>query len=256
MGSHKGSNRELLEVYSNPQTGPLPGPPGSHFSGLSAHNFYQIKYLSLVFQHTSTVECRSCVVYAQDNNSLPVWFILSPAHHHISINSQPFLVGIVSLILRLSISGELSMIQPSLQVGNNWWSLMKAVLFPSMSKMVCITWTWSRLRMMIWSDTHMSPSLPMVLGTPTPLMRNSSSMLLMPSLTFLGSNIDIMHVKRLICSLSLPRLSLHHLTQRLPNPDSVLSSIHYPSCPKCYVIASLISMPPTQFRLGGERAHP
>ena len=37
------------------------------------------------------------VVYAQDNNSLPVWIILSPAHHHISINSQPFLVGIVSI---------------------------------------------------------------------------------------------------------------------------------------------------------------
>ena len=35
-------------------------------------------------------------MYAQDNNSLPVWFILSPAYHHISINSQPFLVGIVS----------------------------------------------------------------------------------------------------------------------------------------------------------------
>ena len=35
-------------------------------------------------------------MYAQDNNSLPVWFILSPAYHHISINSQPFLVGIIS----------------------------------------------------------------------------------------------------------------------------------------------------------------
>ena len=35
-------------------------------------------------------------MYAQDNNSLPVWFILSPAYHDISINSQPFLVGIVS----------------------------------------------------------------------------------------------------------------------------------------------------------------
>ena len=35
-------------------------------------------------------------MYAQDNNSLPVWFILSPAYHHISTNSQPFLVGIVS----------------------------------------------------------------------------------------------------------------------------------------------------------------
>ena len=35
-------------------------------------------------------------MYAQDNNSLPVWIILSPAHHHISINSQQFLVRIVS----------------------------------------------------------------------------------------------------------------------------------------------------------------
>ena len=35
-------------------------------------------------------------MYAQDNNSLPVWIILSLAYHHISINSQPFLVGIVS----------------------------------------------------------------------------------------------------------------------------------------------------------------
>ena len=35
-------------------------------------------------------------MYAQDNNSLPVWIILSRAYHHISINSQPFLVGIVS----------------------------------------------------------------------------------------------------------------------------------------------------------------
>ena len=38
-------------------------------------------------------------MYAQDNNTLPVWIILSKAHHHISINSQPFLVGIVSLFL-------------------------------------------------------------------------------------------------------------------------------------------------------------
>ena len=35
-------------------------------------------------------------MYTQDNKSLPVWIILSPAHHHISINSQPFLVRIVS----------------------------------------------------------------------------------------------------------------------------------------------------------------
>ena len=35
-------------------------------------------------------------MYAQDNNTLPVWIILSPAYHHISINSHPYLVGIVS----------------------------------------------------------------------------------------------------------------------------------------------------------------
>ena len=35
-------------------------------------------------------------MYAQDNNTLPVWIILSPAYHHISTDSQPFLVGIVS----------------------------------------------------------------------------------------------------------------------------------------------------------------
>ena len=43
LGSHKGANRELLEVYSNPQTRPLPGPPGSYSSGVSAHKFIQIK---------------------------------------------------------------------------------------------------------------------------------------------------------------------------------------------------------------------
>ena len=35
-------------------------------------------------------------MYAQDDNSLPVWIISSKIYHHISINSQPFLVGIVS----------------------------------------------------------------------------------------------------------------------------------------------------------------
>ena len=35
-------------------------------------------------------------MYAQDNKSLPVWIILSQAHHHISTNSHPFLVGIIS----------------------------------------------------------------------------------------------------------------------------------------------------------------
>ena len=36
-------------------------------------------------------------MYAQDNNSLPVWFIfVTSLLTHISINSQPFLVVIVS----------------------------------------------------------------------------------------------------------------------------------------------------------------
>ena len=97
-----------MEVYSNPQTGPLPGPPGGYLSGRSAHKFIQIKYILYLFQHTSTVECRSCVVYAQDNNSLPVWIISSQAHHHISINSQPFWVGIVSHRPELDVSRELN----------------------------------------------------------------------------------------------------------------------------------------------------
>ena len=45
-------------------------------------------------------------MYAQDNNSLPVWIILSQAQHHISINSQPFLVGIVSILLILRSDGS------------------------------------------------------------------------------------------------------------------------------------------------------
>ena len=43
VGLPKGANHELLEVYSNPQTGLLPRPPGSYLSRLSAHNFNQIK---------------------------------------------------------------------------------------------------------------------------------------------------------------------------------------------------------------------
>ena len=35
-------------------------------------------------------------MYAQDNNSLPVWTFVTSLLTHISINSQPFLVGIVS----------------------------------------------------------------------------------------------------------------------------------------------------------------
>ena len=35
-------------------------------------------------------------MYAQDNNTLPVWIIVTSLLTCISINSQPFLVGIVS----------------------------------------------------------------------------------------------------------------------------------------------------------------
>ena len=37
-------------------------------------------------------------MYAQDNNPLPVWIIVTSLPTHISINSQPFLVGIVSML--------------------------------------------------------------------------------------------------------------------------------------------------------------
>ena len=64
------------------------------------------------------------------------------------------------------------------------------------------------------------------------------------------------HMKRLICSRSLPRLPLHHLIHRLPNPASLLSSMHYPSCPKRYVVAFPISIPSYPIWLGGERPNP
>ena len=62
-------------------------------------------------------------MYAQDNNSLPVWFILSPAYHHISINSQPFLVGIVS---DLQVSSSDSQANESIQS-----SIQRGLLMPS-----------------------------------------------------------------------------------------------------------------------------
>ena len=43
VGRPQTSKHELLEVYSSPQTGPLPGSPGSYLSRLSALNFIQIK---------------------------------------------------------------------------------------------------------------------------------------------------------------------------------------------------------------------
>ena len=43
LGSHKGANREMLEVYSNPQTGPLSGPPESYFPDFMHTNLNQIK---------------------------------------------------------------------------------------------------------------------------------------------------------------------------------------------------------------------
>ena len=46
----------MLEVYSNPQTGPLPGPPGSYLSGLSAHNFQPNKITITVIP--TNLNCR------------------------------------------------------------------------------------------------------------------------------------------------------------------------------------------------------
>ena len=67
-------------------------------------------------------------------------------------------------------------------------------------------------------------------------------MQLMPSWTFPGSNSNVIHVKRLICSGFPPRLPLHHSTHRLLKPDSLLFCIHYPLCLKRSVIAFLTSM--------------
>ena len=45
----KEPKRELLEVYSQPQTGPLPGPPESYLSDLLAHKFKPNKITISVF---------------------------------------------------------------------------------------------------------------------------------------------------------------------------------------------------------------
>ena len=124
MGSHKGANRELLEVYSNLQTGPLPGPPGSYSSGLSAHKFNQIKQLSLLFQQTSTVERRSCVVYAQDNNSLPVWSIF--CHQLTNSYLHQFSTIFGGNCIRLTVSSFDSQANQS-----NQSSIQREILMPS-----------------------------------------------------------------------------------------------------------------------------
>ena len=67
----------------SPKQEPLPRLLGSYLSRLSAHNLSKIKYLISLFQHTSTVECRSCVVYAQNNN-LCQFGLLSQAYQPIS----------------------------------------------------------------------------------------------------------------------------------------------------------------------------
>ena len=59
-------------------------------------------------------------MYAHDNNSLPVWIILSQAHHHITINSQPFLVGIVLLGNDLELTFNKN---KNLLMGPNIWSV-------------------------------------------------------------------------------------------------------------------------------------
>ena len=67
MGSHKGANREHLEVYSNPKQDRFQDLLEAICPEFLHTNSNQIKYLSLLFQHTSPVECRSCVVYAQNS---------------------------------------------------------------------------------------------------------------------------------------------------------------------------------------------
>ena len=62
-------------------------------------------------------------MYTQDNNSLPVCIILSPAHHHISINSQPFLVGIVSDLQVSSFDSQANQ--------SNQHSIQRELLMPS-----------------------------------------------------------------------------------------------------------------------------
>ena len=65
-------------------------------------------------------------MYAQDNNSLPVWIILSPAHHHISTNSQPFLVLCTHKTTILCQFGlfchQLTTISPPI-LNHFWWEL-------------------------------------------------------------------------------------------------------------------------------------
>ena len=113
-----------MEVYSNPQTGPLPGPPGSYLSRLSAHKFIPIKKISSLFQHTSTVECRSCLVYAQDNNSLPVWSIFC---HQLT---NPYLHQFSTIsggnCIRLTVSSFYSQANQS-----NQSSIQRELLMPS-----------------------------------------------------------------------------------------------------------------------------
>ena len=132
------------------------------------------------------------------------------------------------------------MIQQSLQEGNNWWLLMKTTLFPYMSTMVCITWTWSRLLMTIWNITHMSSSLQMPLGTPMSLMKSSSSILPMPLLISQASNNAEMPMRLLICFLPLLLPFPHHLIHRLLKPDLFPSSTHCLFCLKHYIIIFLI----------------
>ena len=86
-----------MEVYSNPQTGPLPGPPGSYLSGVSALKFNQknnyhcysnkpqlLSAEVVLCTHKTTILCQFGL------------FFVTSLLTHISINSQPFLVGIVS----------------------------------------------------------------------------------------------------------------------------------------------------------------
>ena len=83
-------------------------------------------------------------MYTQDNNSLPVWIISSQAHHHISINSQPFLVGIVSQEVR-KFCNDIGKTLQALEEGIPWSN--KAELYIGL------------LKEAVWKDMPESDSL-------------------------------------------------------------------------------------------------
>ena len=80
------------------QTGPLSGPPESYLSRLLAHKFKPNKITILVIPTYLTCRVQKLCCVCTRQHPLPVWshkFVLS-SPTHISTNSHPFLVGIVS----------------------------------------------------------------------------------------------------------------------------------------------------------------